>query len=439
MSLIFFDGMDQYVPVPMPTTTKNVHATVAVANLTTVATDPTPMFMDSNTTTFARNAGEDRVYRVPGKFGTQVPGGSYGMAQTRITAPWSSIGNNGYGLALDFIQPVSACQSITLGYKLKYASNMAPNTQNGSILLGAFSSDSTFFNTTTTFGIVMEANQRVVVRPIYQSDPSVSMISGAFPANTFTDTTDGFIGTCNLVYGSSNSVTTIPALDQLAANTIEIQYTVGGKISVWVNNMFAGTAQFANPATYTGIRHAKIGCAAQAASFGNGITLYGFTGVSDLYMLNGLGTKNTSRLGKVKVVSRAPQADATVQFVRPDTANSNSSVVSQSPVLIAPALIGTKVGDTDLYSSSAFNFTNEAIIATAISTTGYKTDPSGNDIAPVLNVQGTNYTGSNNTLPISTSLMKTDQHIYELNPKTGLPFTKSELDATTFGVTVVAP
>ena len=141
----------------------------------------------------------------------------------------------------------------------------------------------------------------------------------------------------------------------------------------------------------------------------------------------------------MKVVSRAPQADASVQFVRPDTSNSNASVVSQSPVLVTPALIGTKVGDTDLYSSSAFNFTNEAIIATAISTVGYKTDPSGNDIAPVLNVAGTNYRGSANALPISTTLMKQDQHIYELNPKTGLPFTKSELDATTFGVTVIAP
>ncbi|MNC61891.1 hypothetical protein D3C75_1118620 [compost metagenome] len=128
-----------------------------------------------------------------------------------------------------------------------------------------------------------------------------------------------------------------------------------------------------------------------------------------------------------------------MQFTRPDTSNSNADVAGQVPPLFNPSLIGVKEGDTDLYGSTAFNFTNEAIIATSVTTTGYKTDPTGNDIAPVLSVSGTPYVGNTNVVPISASLMKSEQHIYELNPKTGLPFVKTDLDATTFGVTVVAP
>lgn len=438
MSLIYFDGMDQYVPVPAPSASPVCRsAVVAAANITTVPTDPVPFTLINTTCTFVRINGDDRVWRISGR-PTAAPNGNFAYYQASNTAPFSALASTENGLQLNTLQPVSACSSITVGFKMKYASTFAPAFGQG-MLLAAFTSDPSFQSIVTTFGVVMEANNRLYIRQLYSAGAIQSTLSKAFPANTFTDSSDGYIGTCNFVYGSANTSVCIPPIDQLAANTVEVQYTAAGKISVWVNNMFAGTATFVTPVTYVGTQYINIGQHAQAPSFGNGSTANTFCGVTDLYLLNGLGTKNNTRLGKVKVVSRLPVADAGVQFVRPDTSNSNASVVSQSPVLVTPALIGSKAGDTDLYSSTAFNFTNEAIIATAITTTGYKTDPSGNDIAPVLNVTGTNYIGNTNTAPISLSLMKSKQHIYELNPKTGLPFTKSELDATTFGVTVVAP
>ncbi|MNI53896.1 hypothetical protein D3C73_1087540 [compost metagenome] len=223
----------------------------------------------------------------------------------------------------------------------------------------------------------------------------------------------------------------------MASNTVEVQYTAEGKITVWINNLYVGSTTFADPSITANTQYVACGVYTQQ-SYG-GDTQYGFLGTTDLYVLNGLGTRNTTRLGKVKVVSRSPKTDASVQLTRPDTSNTNADVVSQLPVKIAPSLTGIKEGDTDLYGSTAFNFTNEAIIATSVTTTGYKTDPTGNDIAPVLSVGGTKYVGNTNIVPISNVNMKQEQHIYELNPKTGLPFTKTDLDATTFGVTVVAP
>lgn len=444
MSLIYFDGMDQYTPVALPTTTKVVTAPVAVTNLTTVAADATPFFMDADKNTFCRVAGEDRVWRLPGRLTANAGGGfgGYGYSQNRLVAPYSSLATSyGTGLLLDGLQPVSSSVHLTAGFKMKVAYGSGSFAVNGGFLLAAFSADREFITPATTFGIVIESNQRIYIRqlnPTAASDVNTAVTNVAFAAGTFIDSSDGFIGTSNFICGA-NTGNPNPAVDVLAANTVEVQYTAAGKISVWVNNMFAGTATFADPSPYTGVRYIKTGVLQQTPSFGNGITQYCFLGITDVYMLNGLGTRNTSRLGKVKVVSRSPISDAAVQFVRPDTSNSNAAVAAQTPPLINPSLTGTKAGDTDLYNSAAFNFTNEAIIGTAVTTVGYKTDPSGNDIAPVLNVTGTNYVGNANVLPISTSLMKSDIHIYEINPKTGLPFTKADLDATTFGVTVVVP
>jgi len=446
MSLIYFDGMDQYLPVTLPTSVaKFMVAGTNVSNMTSVAADPTACFMDPTKNIFVRIYGDtDRIWRIPG---TIAPGNNLGgtaimgYAQTRLDAPYSSLSTSyGYGFMLNALKPVSTCTHITAGFKMKvaYGSGLASFPVGSGLLLAAFATDSNFTTVATTFGIVYE-NSKLYVRQLTGSDGITSVLSTAFPANTFVDTADGYIGTSNFVCGASSSVATTPTLDVLSPNTVEVQYTAAGKISIWINNMFAGTATFANPAPYVGTQYIKTGCLAQAASFGNGVTNYGFMGVTDVYLLDGLGSRNNNRLGKVKVVSRVPAADAGVQFVRPDTSNSNSSVASQLPPVVNPSLTGTKAGDTDLYSATAFNFTNEAILGTAVTTVGYKTDPSGNNIAPVLNVTGTNYVGNSNVLPISTTLMKTEQYVYEINPKTGQPFTKTDLDATTFGVTVVVP
>lgn len=431
MSLVYFDGMDQYTTVADPTSTTLATFTHSLGNQTTVATDPIP-FYPSMMYSYARIFGEDRVWRVP-----RADVSANGI-QAYAIAGAASVFNalsSGYWTTVNNLSKLSVCTSITMGFKFKFASSQPNNPVN----IGAFSTSPTFDSIPTTWGINIETGNNVYIRRLYSNAANNSFPNVAWANNTFVENTTGFVGTCNFVRGASNVSGVTPPINQLASNTVEIQMTVEGKITVWINNLFVGTITLAAPSSAADVQYVSAGCGCIPTTNQGGIMMYSFHGHSDMYVLNGLGNRNTTRLGKVKVVSRVPKVDSAVQLTRPDTAESNAAVVATKPPVFGTSLTGIKQGDTDLYASDAFNFTNEQIIATSVSTTGYKTDPTGNDIAPVLSVSGTKYVGNTNVVPISNSQMKTEQYIYEVNPKTGLPFTKSELDATTFGVTVVAP
>lgn len=434
MSLVYFDGMDQYTTVADPTSSALVKFTHSLGNQTTVATDPLPFF-PSQLYSYARIFGEDRVWRVP-RADVNVNG-----VQTYVIAGAASTYStlsSGYWTTVNNLSKLSACTSITMGFKFKCAHNQGTSNP---VNIGAFSTSPNFDVLATTWAINIENGNNVYIRRLYSTTAQTTIPNVQWPTSpsTFVENITGFVGTCNFVRGVADNVQVTPPINQLASNTIEIQMTVEGKITVWINNLFVGTITLANAALAADVQYVSAGCGCIATQGQGGIQMYSFHGHSDMYVLNGLGGRNTQRLGKVKVVSRAPKVDSAVQLTRPDTAESNAAVVATKPPVFGTSLTGIKQGDTDLYASDAFNFTNEQIIATSISTTGYKTDPTGNDIAPVLSVSGTKYVGNTNVVPISNSSMKTEQHIYEVNPKTGLPFTKSELDATTFGVTVVAP
>lgn len=157
-----------------------------------------------------------------------------------------------------------------------------------------------------------------------------------------------------------------------------------------------------------------------------------------MYVVDSDGTSPTSRLGKVKVVTRVPTGDVLATFTRPSGASTNAAVAGQIPPSSSNFLTGIADGDTDLYSAPAFSFSNESIIATAIMTSGFKTDATGNDVQAALSVDGTVYTGPVTTLPVGTTFATTAT-IFTTNPATGLKFTKAELDAASFGMRVKAP
>lgn len=445
MALLYFDGYDQYAKITAP---PSAAAPVTFAdgldNLTTVSTDPS-IYTSTSSARFCRIFGEDRVWRTINGGNTNpsyhsIGTFTYAQATTGTAGTYSSVAAGPrYGLQLDSQAPLTTNKKLVFGFKNKlspYAS-YAPSA-NDPHLLAAFSTSPNFTDQTTCFGLTLESGNVYIsgLGPItygYLINRSY-VVAGNVPVVVGGS---ALLGPTNFVVGACNLSSHVPTLDQLASNTVEVEVTVEGKVTCWINNQYVGSVQFVDPARVANIRYVKTGMIQQRYS--SNYSSYGFNGITDVYLLNGLGTRNINRLGKVKVVSRLPTTDAAVQFTRPDTSNSNADVAGQVPPLFNPSLIGVKEGDTDLYGSTAFNFTNEAIIATSVTTTGYKTDPTGNDIAPVLSVSGTPYVGNTNVVPISASLMKSEQHIYELNPKTGLPFVKTDLDATTFGVTVVAP
>lgn len=441
MAIMFFDGFDQYASVPVGTEAVPCSTAIGLDNITTVPIDPS-IITPTSSSRYSRILGDDdRVWRTMNAGGTSSTGAyTYTLAET--ASSYNSVtGGSRYGITLDAQAPLTTNKKLVIGFKNKLAWSKAINTSS-SHLLAVFSSASNFASLTETFGLIL-ASGHVYICNVSNGTYGYIINLNWQSVNIQPQLVGGnsLVGPSNFVVGSASSGTapTVPPIDQLPANTVEIEVTVEGKVTCWINNQYVGAAQFIDPAKVANIRYIKTGLMHQYYGGSGSLTHYGFNGITDLYLLNGLGTRNTTRLGKVKVVSRSPATDASVQFQRPDTATSNAQIAAQNPPLFSPSLTGIKEGDTDLYGSTAFKFTNESIVATSVTTTGYKTDPSGNDIAPVISVSGTKYVGNTNIVPISASLMKTEQSIYELNPKTGQPFTKSDLDATTFGVTVVAP
>lgn len=220
------------------------------------------------------------------------------------------------------------------------------------------------------------------------------------------------------------------------ANTIEIQLDNTGVYTVWVNNLYVGTgnAQVKATGDYGGRGIIFFEGGNSVGSVSGAYPYY----ITDFYMLDDQPGGPTTRLGKVKVVTRLPTTDVQAQLTRPSGAPSNASVAASVPPTASNYLTGVADGDTDLYSGNAFNFSNEAIIATALVTSGYKTDVTGNDVAGVLKIGSTVYEGAKLQLAVGTTY-KTGMSIFTTNPATGLKFTKADLDNAPFGVRVKDP
>lgn len=224
-----------------------------------------------------------------------------------------------------------------------------------------------------------------------------------------------------------------------SSNTIELEIDpVNDTATCWINNIFVGSLPCLEHPTYDeGAGPVLIMARSGRRSSGTAAIAPRPYAITDLYMLNGVGPTNVARLGKVKVLTRLPTDDVQAEFDRPGGAASNSEVASQVPPSSSNYLTGINIGDTDLYSSTNFDFSNEAIIATGITVSGFKTDPAGNNIAPVLSVAGTVYELNEVQLPVGQTY-GTHTVVAETNPATGLPFTKTALDATNFGVRVTS-
>lgn len=440
MAIMYFDGFDQYATIPEPTAAIPCQSSRGLTSNTTVPTDPSILTLTAHSL-YRKILGDDRVWRTPVSSTSGTGADLFSFNTTGVDPYISPAANSHYLMLLDALAPLTTNKKLVVGFKNKLACNLQQNSFNRSHLLAAFSSSSSFSSLTETFGLILAG------RDIYISNISsaangsiINVNSQSIDIGPLLVSGSPYVGPSNFVFGTASDTGSplVPPINELPANTVEIEITVEGKITCWINNQYVGSTQFINPAAVANIRFIRLGGLTQMKPSVTS-NYIGFNGITDLYLLNGLGTRNTTRLGKVKVVSRSPSTDVAVQFQRPSTATSNAQIAGQIPPTFSSALTGIKEGDTDMYGSPAFNFTNEAIVATSVTTTGYKTDPSGNDIAPVINVSGTKYVGSTNIVPISATQMKTKQSIYEVNPKTGLPFTKTDLDATTFGVTVVAP
>lgn len=447
MAMLYFDGFDQYNAVAAVVSPDLCTFADGLNNQQTVATDPTIPTPNANAM-FVKIAGDDSVWRCPAT--TPAWRSSVGSSRydfQRGLGTYSS-STSGYAHTINALKPLSEQKKLVLGFKIKHAAYNYNLSSTNWLPLAVFSPTANFTDTAKMWAVCVGGSSQNAIS-ILATDSTAQQYyhflgKTPFPAGTFTADSDPLLGRSSFAASTAGNTLTrpcSPSVEILASNTVEIEVTDAGKVTVWINNQYVGSATFANLDYISDIQYIKTNFIVNAFAYSNTtvVSEFGFFGITDMYLLNGLGTRNTSRLGKVKVVTRSAERDIAVQFQRPETSATNASVAASLPPTVGKSLIGAKEGDKDLYGSSGFKFTTETIAATSVTTSGYKTDPTGNDIAPILNVSGTDYVGNTNVVPISTTRMKTEQAIYETNPKTGKPFTKAELDATTFGVTVVAP
>ncbi len=423
MSLISFDGFSTYANL-------GSGSAVGTAPLPSNFSYPSVLTPNdiANRPILVRAPGETRCWLASHGGSSVAANGAVVFSPSSGVPPTAGLGATGCPV-FDLKQPLSTATKFVVGYKMRLANSGTWSFLPAPIhVLGAFMTSPYTGQPSDNLCVTVDQTAGA------NSQVAVYTTSASYQGGILTRDLIGVVGTSTFVFG--NTLGTTQSLADVPVNTVEMELTAS-TLTVWINNVYVGSVN--TNGAGTGIRYFKTGFGPQLVGQNASSVYYMHTAVSDFYALNGLGTTHTSRLGKVKVVTRLPASDASVTFTRPDTVNSNAEVAGQVPPKNSPALTGVKEGDTDLYAAPAFDFTNEAIIATSVNIAGFKTDPSGNDLAPVLSIGGTKYAGSAVTMPIGSSKIAVGQAIFAVNPKTGLAFTKSDLDSTNFGVKVAAP
>lgn len=425
MSLISFDGFSTYANL-------GSGSAVATAPLPSNFSFPSVLTPQDvgNRPILVRAPGETRCWLASHGGSSIAANGAVLFSPASSTPPTAGLGTTGCPV-FDLKQPLSTATKFVVGYKMRLANSGTWSFLPAPLhVLGSFMTSPYTGQPGDNFSLIVDQTAGA------NSQVSLYTTSAAFNGGLLTRTLVGVLGNSTFIFG--NTIGGTQSLADIPVNTVEIEIT-SSAVTVWINNVYVGSVNADVASAGAGIRYFKTGFGPQLVGQNASGNYYFHSAVSDFYALNGLGTTHNSRLGKVKVVTRLPATDASVTFTRPDTVNSNAEVAAQVPPKNSPALTGVKEGDTDLYAAPAFDFTNEAIIATSVNIAGFKTDPSGNDLAPVLSIGGTKYAGSAVSMPIGTSKIAVGQAIFTVNPKTGLAFTKSDLDSTNFGVKVAAP
>jgi len=156
----------------------------------------------------------------------------------------------------------------------------------------------------------------------------------------------------------------------------------------------------------------------------------------DFYACDGAGTTNNDFLGDVRIVR-----------LLPDTGNGTNTGLTPSTGADHGALVreATPNGDTN-YNSSASASAKDTYNFPALGVTGTifgvqvclsvkKDDAGAKTAAPVYRVSGTDYDGGTQSLGTTYTYLR---EITEISPATSVAWTVSEIDASEFGMKVVA-
>jgi hypothetical protein len=198
----------------------------------------------------------------------------------------------------------------------------------------------------------------------------------------------------------------------------------------WLNNELVGTVpitgQEADLAYWIGYQNVDVQGGEAQAIF-----------INDFYESDGTTDFNNQRIGKVKVVTRSPQADAVTEFLR-TKGDSNASQVADpaNPDGDTSYVYSNMAGAVDLYTNNdPLPFPDAPILAVAVSVAGRKEGPEARAVAPMIQVDGADEIGARVNLRVAAYERGTT--IFNVNPKTGGAWDTQSAAGARFGQTLV--
>lgn len=158
--------------------------------------------------------------------------------------------------------------------------------------------------------------------------------------------------------------------------------------------------------------------------------------ITDFVVNNDKGTYNKTRLGKVRVLARYPEADAGPnEYVLPEGAASHTDIVGDPVPAEDRRLTTEAAAASEMFSSpNFFPLDSEGILASALKVTGAKQDATGFNFEAMYRIGVMEYAPKTINL---TDTARMHLSIHELNPATNTPWTGASINGARFGVRTV--
>lgn len=162
----------------------------------------------------------------------------------------------------------------------------------------------------------------------------------------------------------------------------------------------------------------------------NGANGHGIIDVDDMYLMDGSGTVNKNRLGKVSVTTRYPAADVQVQMSRSSGSNNWSRVSEASPDSDSSYVFSAVPGTTDFYQNTAAlaAIDENAVVAIAVVPAARMTEPDSLSVAAVVRSKAPVSAENPTPVPVEQEGGRMDlraakyiseKAIFEIDPATG--------------------
>lgn len=207
----------------------------------------------------------------------------------------------------------------------------------------------------------------------------------------------------------------------------EIQIDTAGNATLWISNTQVATATGRNATVTSWHLMAKNTSAVQA----------NLINVDDIYVLDGSGTQNTSRLGRTNSVIRIPTATVEAGFSVSSGAALNHTYVNKISPLGDSSYVKSNKAVRDLYGNNAAMLTAKPIRAISIITSARREDVDDFRIIPVVKSGSATKEGAEYTL---TQYNYTgNSQVFETDPATNALWLSAGLLAASWGQRLKVP